>query len=121
MKIRKFNEDITSFSNTEKIIEYVKDCFVEFIDNGSEVEEFVTSEGLDNLVIKFVIPSLQFSWILKNKQIDSIFDNIIEAAEISERIQKGLEMVLSKFDESKLEVEARVSGYYIQLHFKSLI
>ena len=121
MKIKKFNEDITNFSESEKIIEYVKDCFVEFIDEDHEVEEFTSSEGDNNLVIKIRIPNLQFAWMLKNKQIYSIFNDIKEAAEISEEIQLCLERVLSKFDDKELEVESRVGGYYIQLHFKTLI
>lgn len=117
MRIRKFNEDIDS----TEIVEYIKDCFVDFIDDGADIEEFVSSDGNDNLAIKIRIPSLQFSWILKNEKIYSIFEDIKKASEISEEIQQCLEMILSRFDESKLDVESSVSNGYIQLHFKSLI
>ena len=46
MKIRKFNE-----SSDEDIIEYIKDCFVEFFDDDDDDTQNYMQEGIQEWVV----------------------------------------------------------------------
>lgn len=116
MKIKKFNENVNN-----DIIEYVKECFIDFIDKGADIEDYESmSNGKACFYIKFRIPSLQFVFILKNKQINNIFDNIKEAGEISEEIQECFNRIMLRYSDNELEVESRVSASTIELTFRAL-
>lgn len=117
MRIKKYNEDITSDSESAKVIEYVKDCFVDFLDNGAEAEDFrLRGECVS---IKIRIPNVSFGFRYTNKGCNSVFNNIKEFSEITEDIRIVLDTIRNRYDEDILTFEMGINSTTIQIRFET--
>jgi hypothetical protein len=116
MKIRKFNEDITSFSDNEKIIEYVKDCFVEFIDDGANIAYYN-----DILSISFGMPNVQindtFSVRYTDDACNDVFDNVREFSDIIEGIRIAIDSIRNRYNTNVLTIEMGIISTGIDIRF----
>lgn len=115
MKIRKFNEDL----DNESILEYIKDCFVDFIDSGAKVKEYIHNEymiGRNVISINIKKPETKFS----NHRDDSsniIFKSVREFNDIMDNIETCLVIIRSRFTKNELTIDISVSNNYIELNF----
>ena len=100
MRLKKFNE-----SSTAVDFEYVKDCFVEFLDNGSVVLE---SFSKDKNIIAIKIPySIDFNLNGKTYEADDIINKINSFNDIFQNIEYCIEKAKSKYND-QLHIRIKV-------------
>jgi hypothetical protein len=116
MRIKKFNEDISN-SESAKVIEFVKDCFVDFLDNGAEIEDY-RHRG-ECAAIKIRIPNVSFGYRYTNEGCISVFNSIKEFSDITEEIRIVLDTIRNRYDEDILRFEMGINGTSIQIKFET--
>jgi hypothetical protein len=104
MRLKKFNE-----SSTAVDFEYVKDCFVEFLDNGSVVLE---SFSKDKNIIAIKIPyNIDFNLNGKLFEANDIIDKINNFNDIFQNIDYCIEKIKSKYND-QLHIRIKVEDKY---------
>jgi hypothetical protein len=112
MKIRKFNEN----SNID-IIEYVQDCFAEYIDSGSVFYDRINSSGYCAVIIPECF-NIKF-----NKQYDckELKDNIAKLNDIIGDVDVYIDRIKTKYDSDvKISVGMSSTDSNLQIIFTKI-
>lgn len=104
MRLKKFNENTTGVD-----FEYVKDCFVEFLDNGSIVLESFSKE---KSIIAIKIPySIDFNLNGKTYEAGDLIEKINSFNDIFQNIEYCIEKAKSKYND-QLHIRLKVEDKY---------
>jgi hypothetical protein len=104
MRLRKFNENTTGVD-----FEYVKDCFVDFLDNGAVLRE---SYSKDKNIIAIRIPySIDFNLNGRTYEADEIIEKINSFNDIFQNIEYCIEKANSKYND-QLHIRIKVEDKY---------
>lgn len=107
MRIRKFNENISN-----ELIEFIEDCFVEFIDEGAYIKDegqHLEVEIICDKATNYAMP--RNAAIISEEEFIDAYNEYNKFNEVLLNINNCIERIRTKYDES--ELIARFSILYV--------
>lgn len=104
MRLRKFNENTTGVD-----FEYVKDCFVDFLDNGAVLRESFSKDK--NIIVIRIPYSIDFNLNGRTYEADEIIEKINSFNDIFQNIEYCIEKANSKYKD-QLHIRIKVEDKF---------
>lgn len=104
MRLKKFNENTTGVD-----FEYVKDCFVDFLDNGAVLRESFSKDK--NIIVIRIPYSIDFNLNGRTYEADEIIEKINSFNDIFQNIEYCIEKANSKYKD-QLHIRIKVEDKF---------